>query len=60
MTRAHLVHTIIASVGLIVIGLTVAACADRSTGFAIFATGIAVFAAGIVTVEPNPNSEVAE
>lgn len=60
MTRDRLVHTIIASAALIVLGLAVEAYGERTIGFAIFATGIAVFAAGIVTVEPTPNSEVAE
>lgn len=60
MTRAHLVHTIIASAALIVLGLAVEAYGERSIGFAIFATGIAVFAAGIVTVEPMQDEGVVE
>nr|BDD44242.1 hypothetical protein 70 [Balneolaceae bacterium] len=60
MTRDRLVHTIIASAALIVLGLAVEVYGERLIGFAIFATGIVVFAAGIVTVEPNPNSEVDE
>lgn len=60
MTRDRLVHTIIASAALIVLGLAVEAMGMQTEGRIMQGIGFAMFATGIFTVEPNPNSEVAE